>query len=157
MSDLSDLIKTSADTLEAQLREAYERGRRDERERILQIASIPHHGSNASASPEQQTKGRAARGTIRPLVQQVLRTEPGLSKHEVGERVVKLNPDVSPLSAANELQRNDIKNRRGRKLYRCSRGRWFLVEEEEEEELEDTAGIAENDHPPLMNGAEAPA
>jgi hypothetical protein len=153
MSDLSDLLKAASESMASQIREAYERGRRDERERILRLASDDDVAGTSFAEPRVVTKMRAAHGTIRPLVQQVLRSEPGLTKHEVGARVVQLNPEVSALSAANELQRNDIKNRNGRRLYRRKGDRWYVVEEEP---LQDTAGIAENDHPPHMNGAEAP-
>jgi hypothetical protein len=152
MSDLSDLLKAAADTFEAQLRDAYERGRRDERERILQLASTPHHGSAAPAASSPQPKGRVAHGTIRPLVQQVLRANPGLTKQEIAEEVVKLNPDVSPSSVANELQRNVTGNRRGQRLYRLRAGRWHMVGDEPLSDA-DTAGIAENDRPPHMNGA----
>jgi hypothetical protein len=153
MSDLSDLLKAAADTFEAQLRDAYQRGRRDERERILQLASIPHHGPVAPTAAVPQPKGRVAHGTIRPLVKQVLDGDPGLTKQEVAEAVVKLNPDVSPSSVANELQRNVIGNRRGQRQYQLRSGRWYLAEKRERLLADmDTAGTAENDHPPSKNG-----
>lgn len=144
--NLDDLIIP----LSQQLHEAFNRGYRagcsDTRNRILQAASDEPGKLVVAAPVSSGTRAeRAPPGTVRPLVQQILANEPGLTAAEIGRRVTNLDPRVSQTSVTNELQRNR------NKFYRRTKGgRWLLISNEEGQR--ETAGIATNDPPPLMNG-----
>lgn len=129
----------------------FERGVRAERERIVKQLAFPESTQEPTApSTPVRPERRVAHGTIRPLVRQVLETEDGLTKIEIGRRVVALDSRISETSVTNELQRNDARKKKGRRLYYRRGTLWYLADSAS---LNEAAGVAANDRPPLMNGA----
>lgn len=124
------------------IQEAVEHGRRLERQEMLSLVTT-RLTSSASSVMDVFAKGsvvtnvavrraapaqRVAAGTVRPLVQQVLKAEGGLTKAEVTRRVVGLNADIAAPSITNELLRNENVRRNRNHLYRrTKRGLWYLL------------------------------
>jgi hypothetical protein len=161
-SQFPAILAAAVAAREAELRQAYACGRLDEREHIARLlrsasseaaAVLPLSPSAAAQSdPHATAVGRVAPGTIRPLVQQVLRAEPGLTKSEIARRVAALGHGIASSSISNELQRNEDVKRNKNRLYRQWRGKWSLVEE-----LPETEGpaTADDDRPAgsVLNGS----
>jgi hypothetical protein len=152
--DLSDLTQA----IQAKLREAFDRGievgAQQERQRILRLASGDSSVVRSQSKihqPPRSSGERVTHGTIRPLVRQVLKgLRGGLTKFEIAERVQQLDQRIAQVSVMNELVRNEVGKKSGRQVYRKKDYQWSLAEETQH--LRETAGIATNDPPPIMNG-----
>ena len=143
-SKIDDLLPHLAEQLEEAFNRGYQAGSADTRERIFHAATATPPRSDTKQA-NRVAGDRAPPGTVRPLVQQILAAEPGLTAADIGRRVTQLDPRVSQTSVTNEVQRNR------NKYYRRSKGgRWFPISTEEAQR--ETAGIATNDPPPMMNG-----
>jgi hypothetical protein len=152
-SKLADLHAASSKALEEAYRRGHRAGCAETRERILKAMGVSETALNLDGTlkrleREDREATRVERGTVRNAVQQVLSGIPaGLTIVEIGRLATAIDARIAESSIANELRRNKGK------LYRRRNGRWSKIEEEVLEA--DTAGIAEDDHPPHMNGAGA--
>ncbi len=130
---------------ERRLIEAYRRGLRDgasmTREKILRAASDPDlivpavtveqlGTSTAETNRNSTPQGRVAHGTVRPLVQRVLKENPGMTKSETARKVAAIDQRIAQASVGNELNRNKDT------LYRCVDGNWYCAERLEQDATE---------------------
>ena len=139
---IADLLASGQNVLV----QAYKRGVKDgiawAREKLLNSLADPDEGDEAieaagTVSMESPSIAKAPadvlpRGTVRPIVRQVLTEHPGSTIADAQRFVARIDSRISPLSVGNELRRNKDK------LYRKRARRWYLIKEAENE----TAGNA---------------
>lgn len=138
---IADLLASGQNVLV----QAYKRGVKDgiawAREKLLSSLADPDEGEAiegaGTVSMESPSVAKAPadvlpRGTVRPIVRQVLTEHPGSTIADAQRFVSRIDSRISPLSVGNELRRNKDK------LYRKRARRWYLIKEAENE----TAGNA---------------
>ncbi len=137
-----DLPVEIAGAINKALQEAYERGRQKGAKDMLESIAKQARKSmsqNLTSEADQEEakqkathrKKRAAKGTVRALVQRMMLQEPKLTVPEYRNRALSLDKHVSGKSIENEIYRNNGK------LYQRDGNRWFLIPGTYREKRED--------------------